>query len=570
MILATYCQRLSLFDYWCRWVPKGVGTIALLVVPLATPVKGQQPSIPGLDLNPLQQTLQAVGDERISMAQVRLDGQRLFTIAAPALVEGQSNVGGLKPVQQRSRNIEKTLNQIAENTSDVSDLSVSYSIDPKSGLPVITVNSKYLMTVTTLDAQIHGSNPERLADELVTTIKDALSKAINQRQSHYLNQQGYIAAGILLGMVTTSGAITWMQRRVYYRQRKLQLQLPTWTEMDNPSEIDGSQPVLLRQQQQNSLFDVKRRVLQISQVSVWGGGTFLILGLFPYTRWLQTVVLSAPLKVIVIGLSIYVLIRLSDTVIDRLFSVLEREQLPSVAKSQRFVLRISTVSRVAKSATSILLVGAGTLAGLGILGVDLVPLLAGAGIVGLAVSFASQNLIKDVINGFLILFEDQYAVGDVISVGDVGGFVENMNLRITQLRDNEGRLITIPNSQINIVQNLSKGWSRVDLTIEIAVHTEPDRALRILEQIAEEMYQDSNWADKMLEVPEVLGIDDIAHSGMLIRIWIKTKPLQQWAVGREFRRRLKQIMQQKGLAIGVPQRSLTLSNAMLQPEESRN
>lgn len=293
----------------------------------------------------------------------------------------------------------------------------------------------------------------------------------------------------------------------------------------------------------------------------------MILGLFPYTRWLQTVVLAAPLKVVAIGLGVYVLIRLSDTVIDRLFSVFEEEQLLGLSGPQRLALRVSTFSRVTKSAMTILLIGTGTLSGLAVLGVDLVPLLAGAGIIGLGISFASQTFIKDVINGFLILSEDQYGVGDVIAVGDVDGLVENMNLRITQLRDNEGRLITIPNSQISIVQNLSKDWSRVDLSIDVSLDTDPDRALQVLKQLAEDLYQDRAWQDKMLGLPEVLGVDKIDHAGMSIRIWIKTQPLQQWVVAREFRRRLKQVMEQEGLAIGIPQRSLYLNQpGFNQPE----
>ena len=133
-----------------------------------------------------------------------------------------------------------------------------------------------------------------------------------------------------------------------------------------------------------------------------------------------------------------------------------------------------------KNVIATVLIAIGTLASLSLLGFDLAPLLAGAGIISLALSFASQNVLKDVINGFLILLEDQFGVGDVIISGDVAGFVENMNLRITQLRNEEGRLITIPNGQITVVQNLSKEWSRVDLMIPVALDSDIDQAIALV------------------------------------------------------------------------------------------
>ncbi|MGI0489041.1 mechanosensitive ion channel family protein [Pantanalinema rosaneae CENA516] len=576
MLLATYTrQPTGSSCRWSRLIQAGVGAIAVCLLPITTlPGQGQQPNLPGLNLTPLKQTLQAAGNNQISTAQVSLDGYRLFAITAPALVDGQDLADSPRPINQRLQSIEATLNRIVQADFEPENLDVRYSIDSDSRLPVISVNDQYLMTVTTLDAQIHGSDPERLANQLTVTIQNALLRARQERQPEFLTERGLIAVGVLAAMLTTSGAIVLVQRRVRNQQKHLQPQSPDVStsilDADADRAASAQHMMQLQQQQQYSLHDVKRRVLQIVQVGIWSGGTFTTLGLFPYTRWLQTVALSTPLKVIAIGLGVYVLIRLSDTLIDRLFGVFEKEQLSMPRKPQRLALRISTVSRVAKSATTILLIGTGTLTGLAVLGVNLVPLLAGAGIIGLAISFASQNFIKDVINGFLILFEDQYAVGDVIAVGDIGGLVENMNLRITQLRDNEGRLITIPNSQISIVQNLSKDWSRVDLTIDVSVNSDPDQALDVLKQLAEEMYHDRAWHHKILEPPEVLGIDKIDHAGMLIRVWIKTQPLQQWAVGREFRRRLKPVMAQAGLAVGTPHQSLCLSSQFFTPPDSQN
>jgi moderate conductance mechanosensitive channel len=540
----------------------GTGAISLLFVSLAmSPASGQTPELSGINWLQLERSLNPNSNDKIETAKVKLDGYTLFGIAAPNIVVGKDASDAPTPIAQRQQSIENTLNRIASSNFNSNTLTIQSDIDPNAGLPVITINNQYLMTVTTLDAQLQGSTPERWAKELAGALKVALLRAERERQPKHLIRQGIVGGGILLGMVVTGSVISRVKRRIRSQKAEMEAEAESNSLESESTDLvalstDTLTVLQLQQQRRKALSDVKRRVLQIAQVAVWGGGTLALLGLFPYTRWLQPFVLSTPLKVLGIGLGVYVLLRLSDAFVDRLFEVVEAGQFLSLDSSQRLALRICTVSRVTKSVTSILLVGTGALAGLAVLGVDLVPLLAGAGIIGLGISLASQNVIKDVINGFLILFEDQYAVGDVVEIGDVGGLVENMNLRITQLRNNEGRLITIPNSAITIVQNLSKGWSRVDLTLTVAFDTNPDRALQILRKLSEEIYRDRTWHSKILELPEVLGIDEMDHTGLKIRIWIKTRPLEQWAVAREFRRRLKQTMVIEHLDIGVPQQFL--------------
>jgi moderate conductance mechanosensitive channel len=561
-VLSWTQERHPQFPRWYYLLGSGTSAISLLFLSLAmSPASGQTPELSGISLSQIERSLRPNNNDQIETAKVKLDGHTLFGIAAPNIVVGKDVSDAPTPISQRQQSVENTLNRIVSRNFNSNTLTIRSDIDPNAGLPVITINNQYLMTVTTLDAQLQGSTPERWAKELTVALKVALLRAERERQPKYLIRQGMMGGGILLGMVVTGSVVSRVQRRL--RNQKAEMEAETESnslESESTDLVTLSTDTLtvlpLQQQRLKALNDVKRRVLQIAQVAVWGGGTIALLGLFPYTRWLQPVVLSTPLKVLGIGFGVYVLLRLSDALVDRLFEVVETGQFLSLDSSQRLSQRVCTVSRVTKSVTSILLVGTGALAGLAVLGVDLIPLLAGAGIIGLGISLASQNVIKDVINGFLILFEDQYAVGDVVAIGDVGGLVENMNLRITQLRNNEGRLITIPNSAITIVQNLSKGWSRVDLTLTVAFDTNPDRALQILRKLSEEIYRDRAWRSKILELPEVLGIDEMDHTGLKIRIWIKTRPLEQWAVAREFRRRLKQTMVIEHLEIGVPQQFL--------------
>jgi moderate conductance mechanosensitive channel len=554
-----------------KFVTVVVSAIAFVLVSFSTsPVLGQTPQIPNLNLPQLNNLLvSSSSDEAVETGTVNLDGNRLFTIATPVTTDGGNN-----PIDRRVETIENNLEQIV--SSDYDRLEVTTQIDRSSGLPIISVNDRYLMTVTTLDAQIHGSNPERLANEYASIVKTSLQKAKKERQPKFLVRQGIIAGGIIVGAIAFSSIFATWQRR--YQRQKQRIKAETPENLLNPSQASEQlnadtelivQQQLIKQRQLNSC-DLKRRLLHLGQVGIWGGSIYIILELFPYTRWLQPLIVSAPLQILGIGIGTYVLVRLGDLLIDRFFETVQTSEFLTSQISHRRALRLSTLSRVLKSVTTIIIVSTGVLIALSAIGVDLIPLLAGAGIIGLAISFAAQSVVKDAINGFLILVEDQYAVGDVISIGNANGLVENLNLRITQIRDSEGKLITIPNSAIVVVENHSKDWSRVDLTIKIAYGTNPDRALEVLQEIAEKMYRDRYWRTQLIELPEVLGIDAIEHSGMLIRVWLKTEPLQQWKVAREFRRRLKLAMKDKGIDIGTPRQflhfkdPLTLDNLSVQ------
>jgi moderate conductance mechanosensitive channel len=557
-----------------RWMFRSMGfwlgllcAVFAFIVPNAW---GQASPFPSVNLQPFEQSFEKLISARaveVATSRVTLDGYNLFAIAAPTVKNENPKPDSTTPIDLRRQTIEQQLNRIANSPLDPKSLTVVSTLDENSGLPVISVNTQYLMTVTGLDAQLQSTDTKRWAKEVTSIVRNALIRAHQERQPNVLIRQGAIAGGAFLTILILSRLFAFRQRR--FKAERKQLSTKSVQEAvddsfqsgsEDPPTLEATSTRLLRQQRRN-LIDLKLRLLQIGQVGLWVAGTFAILGLFPQTRWLRTFLVSTPLQLVGIGLGIYVLIRLSDVLVDQLFKSIETHEFIPPEASQRLALRISTVARVIKSTTSLFWVGAGILSGLSLLGVDLLPLIAGAGIIGLALSFAAQSVIKDVINGFLILLEDQYAVGDVINVGEVGGLVENINLRITQLRNSEGMLITIPNSQISTVQNLSQGWSRVDLTIQIGHNTDPDHALQVLKQLAEEMYRDRQWRSKLLEPPDILGIDAIDHVGISVRIWIKTQPLQQWAVAREFRRRLKKVMKEESLAIGMPQQSLWFNSA---------
>lgn len=577
----------------------GVISIALSLVLAIAPLSWAQTSetptpqaspVPGLQFNLPSFAGLLPSENAINRDVVRLDGHRLFAIAAPT-VDAEQAPGTADPLSLRVNVIQERLQQIVADGFVPDSLEVYFEVDPSSRQPIIYANYRVgqetrtdpVMTVTSLDAEIHATELESWAAELTDRIEVALIRAQQERQPTFLQQQARWASGIFVAMVLLSVFATAYQRGLRQERRQLSVQAKVEAQQVSQAsdevvtgETSTALPMTtllqrqLKNRQRKGMNDIQRRFLQLMQLLIWGGGTFLILGLFPYTRWLQTaslVALQVPAKMLAIAFLTYLAVRFAEVLIDRFFIVLQDSVGFAPEVSQRVVLRFSTFSRVLKGVLAFILIGGGAIAILAVIGVQVGPLLAGAGIIGLGISFASQSLIKDIINGFFILLEDQYGVGDVITVGDVSGLVENMNLRITQLRNEEGRLITIPNSAITIVQNMSKEWSRVALRVDVAYSADIDKALAVVDQVAQDMSHAPYWQEVILEKPLVLGIDKLDYMGTTISLWIKTQPLKQWEVAREYRRRLKQAFDRAGIAIGVPQQSLWFGNSLDIEEE---
>ncbi|RIH85323.1 mechanosensitive ion channel family protein [Calidithermus roseus] len=238
--------------------------------------------------------------------------------------------------------------------------------------------------------------------------------------------------------------------------------------------------------------------------------------------------------------------------------LLGRLPVPTSEEFTRQQVRSQTLKGVLEAVLKSVVILLGGLFFLSNLGFNVTALLAGAGVVGLAVSFAAQNLIRDVLNGFFILLEDQYGVGDVVSIGQVSGGVERFNLRLTVLRDLQGRVHFIPNSQVTQVTVMSRDWARSVEDISVAYDEDVDRALEVIRDEAERLFNDPQWQEKFTQAPEVLGVERLGESGVVIRVLLSTKPKEQWAVGREFRRRIKIRFDQENIEIPFPQTKVWL------------
>jgi len=216
--------------------------------------------------------------------------------------------------------------------------------------------------------------------------------------------------------------------------------------------------------------------------------------------------------------------------------------------------RVDTLSHTFKYGSTVVILTVATLMILGSLGIDLKALLATVGIAGVAIGFGAQSLVKDIVSGIFILIEDQFAVGDVVMIGEESGVVERMTLRIVQLRNTEGMLITIPNGTITFVKNLTSEWSRVDYKVAVAYATDLDKAMAALSE--EAMRLKSEMPGVIIDEPEMLGVDELGDSSITLRLGLKTEPLQQWIVRREFNRRVHARFQKEGIEIPFPQRTI--------------
>jgi small conductance mechanosensitive channel len=243
-----------------------------------------------------------------------------------------------------------------------------------------------------------------------------------------------------------------------------------------------------------------------------------------------------------------------------------RERTPNLLQATselnlRSAARAQTLAAVLRSlATGLVYTIAGFLV-LAELGINLGPLIAGAGIAGVAFGFGAQSLVKDFLSGIFMIIEDQYGVGDIVDVGEASGVVEAVTLRSTRLRDVEGTVWHVPNGQILRVGNKSQEWARALVDVSVAYETDLRLAQEIISRVATQLAAEEHWCDVILDPPSVWGVEALGADGIDIRLVVKTQPSEQFNVMRELRIRLKEAFDEAGIEIPYPQRTLWVRNA---------
>lgn len=256
--------------------------------------------------------------------------------------------------------------------------------------------------------------------------------------------------------------------------------------------------------------------------------------------------LSSGLRIALVAIIMYVALRAARIVALRLFTLFADKDDIEMKK------RADTLSSVVRVALTIAIMAVGLVSILGELGVQIGPVLAAAGVVGLAVGFGAQQLVQDVISGFFILLEDQIRVGDVVEIAGKSGLVERITLRTVVLRDMAGSVHYVRNGQIDTVTNMTKEFSYYTMDIGVAYREDVDQVMEVIREVAAGLSADPELGTDILEPIEIMGLDKFADSAVIIKARLKTKPIRQWAVGREFNRRLKKRFDAEGIEIPFP------------------
>ncbi|MEH2153334.1 mechanosensitive ion channel family protein [Nostoc sp.] len=572
-----------------RFVLVSVMTIAM-VLGWSAIAHSQLPSLPTAASNDPRQPPSGVtrlGMYEIASVHSPLDRNLLFEIVSPTVFNRSQPPDGSLPVEVRAEEITQRLIRALDRTNKAKQTPVvSIAILNKDLILQLsddrTTRPLRLVTVTEPDSDYHGKTLEELAQEWQKILQAEVER-INRLFSHEILLQRIVQAmqisiGLLLGSV-----VLWLLRRTLIRKqtalevrhqeqiaavkqgvvKRAEGETSTTIHTIETSEKKTDADTIAHQRSQfietiRRQFSLKRQLgiyslltwlLFWAFILMWYIGIVVIMYTVPYLmRWSKDA-LARPLALLIIWFFISLVIRIGKILIDRLTDVWTTHSSLPLSETQRIALRAATVSGALKGLITFVFITLGILHFLKIFNVPTSSILAGGAVIGIAISLGSQSLIKDLVNGCLILMEDQFAVGDVIEIGDKSGLVENLNLRVTQLRNNEGKLITIPNSNITNVSNLTRLWSRVDFSIVVAYENDPKQVLEILKQVSKQLYSEVEWRDRLLESPQVLGIDDLSHMGMLVRVWIKTAPMEQWRVGREFRLRVRQAFEANNIQI---------------------
>ena len=258
-------------------------------------------------------------------------------------------------------------------------------------------------------------------------------------------------------------------------------------------------------------------------------------------------------KIVLVTVASFALIRLLRLITSKV-AALQTRKLPSGLRAKQ----VRTLASVITSIGIFIILFVAALEVLPLLGLNLGPLLASAGVAGLAIGFGAQTLVHDFINGFFILLENQYDLGDNIRIAGVKGIVEEMTLRRTVLRDDDGTLHTVPNSQITIVSNATRDWSQLTMKVVVAYSEPSDKIIKLLEKVGDELRHNPVFADDIVGDIQVPGIDRVGNGEVEYLMLVKTRPNKQYAVSRELRRRIKENFEQNKIQTAAPGREYVM------------
>jgi small conductance mechanosensitive channel len=511
-----------------------------------------------------------------------VDGRELFRIATPI---GPSTVH--IPIAQRQGYVQAAIAQILASRGSGfgskteydprtlrigieggGDVAVLQAIDDKHREPLPIV------TVTSVDARYNSDSIGGVAAQWQGVLQGALVTALDLRQPMERAENLQRVGRVVLVLMVLTALIGFVLASLGRRIRTLFAEVEAKTDAVDAQVSEGAQ------NQESGGHQTRRNILALSLEAIapaqqlalyratsatlfaltnllWFVAATWAFSLFPLTESLGLTLTNDLLAVMITVFAAIFVDRVLDLIIARAARLWGRGALGASEDRARQVLRVPTISSAIRAAKSLVLTFVAGLTILTQIGVPVGSVVTIGGLVALALSLAAQGFVRDFVNGALVLVEDQYVVGDYISVTPAGGtatysgIVERLTLRMVQLRDHKGSLVTIPHSVAATVVNRSRNWSRVDYRIPVAAATDVSQAVALVKAAIDDVAADPQWSDSVHLPIDIAGIDDLSRDGILIRASVKTAPLRQFEIRRQINARVQRSFAAAGIAYGA-------------------
>jgi small conductance mechanosensitive channel len=441
------------------------------------------------------------------------------------------------------------------------DVAVLEAVDAKHTDPLPIV------TVTDVDARANGTSAAQLAAQWQGALQSALVRALQLRQpaAERRNLENIRNVAIVLIAVSVVAAgllrVLWrrteeLEREVDERRRTAAAQAPAAPERSAAAQQRRRFFALalrnLEPAQQLNLCSALAESLIWGLTLAWFIAVTWGLSLFAETTPLEQTITHGALGVAAIVIATCLLNRILDVVIARATTAWRWRRFTNSEDRARFLLRIPTIAGAAAGAKTFVLVFVAVLSIFGQIGVPIGSVVTVGGLAAVALSLAAQNFVRDFLNGFLVLYEDQYVVGDFVTINAFSGTVELLTLRMVQIRDAAGDLITIPHSSVVNVVNQSRNWSRVDFRVPVDPAADIAKAVEIVRAQIEALTHEGNWTHGVSSPLEWIGIDALSRDGVVVRASVRTAPLRQFELRRQINDRVRVAFVQAGIALGAP------------------
>ncbi len=507
--------------------------------------------------NPYGFPIKRVGG--LDTAPIVFEGQHLFVIAAPAATDTNAIPSIVLRVDTISDNLRRIVptpavfrGAVPPSHFDAKTFKVE--IGNENGYPTLYATDAGkrevapIMTLTEADATLNGLSRKELAVQWQTVLQTALGKAVQAAEPEYLREQLRKLPYVLLAGVAVSFLLIVLRRRL----RKQRKALEEISDRVDPHGTRGT-PEAKSLRSRRAIVSGAWWLVALALIATWTSIALWLLSILPSTRVFAFELSSRFYRIAALWLIVALVDRLLSLIIVRVTDAWEAKLFINPDERARMELRRPTLARAADNLKFIVLWVIAIGWTLGILSVSPTSVLTIGAVAAFALSFAAQSLIKDYLNGFLILAEDQFAIGDRVTMSGITGTVEDLTLRITQVRADDGRLVTIPNSSITTVENATRSWSRIDFRVAISVASNVEKSIVVLQTALDGVASDPQWRAAILEPPQVLGVDAVSHAGVVLRAWIRTLPSEKAAIEREINRRVGDAFHAAGIEIGVPQ-----------------